>query len=148
MSTRCNIIIKDGESRIYLYHHHDGYPMGVGTELQAYLEKEWSTRRYWFASSIANELIKGSLPYPFSDDKKDEEYEVTFGLHGDIEYCYVINCQARTLRCYAIGWDDEVYENFNIRFDRVFRRRYLREIPTLEDRRAYVEDWKRRRAAL
>lgn len=33
MSTRCNIIIKDrGDRRIYLYHHHDGYPEGVGSE--------------------------------------------------------------------------------------------------------------------
>lgn len=66
MSTRCNIIIKDGAERIYLYHHHDGYPMGVGTELQDYLQRKWGEphRKYWYGTSIANDLVKGHINYP------------------------------------------------------------------------------------
>lgn len=147
MSTRCNIIIKDGKDRITLYHHHDGYPMGVGTELQQFLEKRYGgPYGHWYADSIANRLVKGEALYPFhtEDGKKDDEYEITFGLHGDIEYVYVINCVTKNLRCYEIPWDDEHHQDFRIRFDKVFRRRNLVHIPTLEERNSYVEDYNKR----
>ena len=141
MSTRCNIIIKDRDSRIYLYHHHDGYPEGVGAELRAYLERNWNEawRNYWPGSHIANELVKGHILYPFDDEKDDDEYQVTYGLHGDIEYCYVINCQARTIRCYEITWEDDIHQDFQIIWSRVFTRNLLRHIPTMEERAAWVK---------
>ena len=37
MSTRAHIRIKDGDEQIMLYHHHDGYPDGVGRDLKEFL---------------------------------------------------------------------------------------------------------------
>lgn len=120
MSTRCSIIIKpewsDGKY-IYLYHYHDGNPEGVGANLLNYLMKEWS-KGWWYADTIATDLVKGKQPSMYVEfegkfpdlkvkrDKegkaifrKDDEYEVASEIHGDIDYLYVINCKARTLRC-------------------------------------------------
>jgi hypothetical protein len=150
MSTRCNIIIKDGAERIYLYHHHDGYPLGVGTELQDYLQRKWgeSWRTFWYGTSITNDLVKGHINYPLAQEPhEDDEYEVTYGLHGDVEYIYVINCRARTIRCYSIPWDDEFHKDFRIQWGKVFTRRCLEHIPTIPEREAYIKDYEARQAA-
>ena len=150
MSTRCNIIIKDGAERIYLYHHHDGYPMGVGTELQDYLQRKWgeSWRSYWCGTSIANDLVKGHINYPLArEPHEDDEYEVTYGLHGDVEYAYVINCRARTIRCYAITWNEEDHKDFCIQWKRIFRRDHLEHIPTIQEREAWLKDYEAREKA-
>ena len=150
MSTRCNIIIKDGAERIHLYHHHDGYPMGVGTELQDYLQRKWgeSWRSYWCGTSIANDLVKGHINYPLAKEAhEDDEYEVTYGLHGDVEYVYVINCRARTIRCYSIPWDDEFHKDFRIQWGKVFTRRCLEHIPTIPEREAWIKDYEAREKA-
>ena len=150
MSTRCNIIIKDGAERIYLYHHHDGYPMGVGTELQDYLQRKWgeSWRSYWCGTSIANDLVKGHINYPLAKEPhEDDEYEVTYGLHGDVEYVYVINCRARTIRCYSIPWDDEFHKDFRIQWGKVFTRRCLEHIPTIPERESWLKDYEAREKA-
>lgn len=92
MSTRCNIIIKaENGAEILLYHHHDGYPVGVGHDLKFYLSK----LRYWYADRIANALMKDKAGL------NDKEYELTTGIHGDIEYAYVIDCGLQKLTCYA-----------------------------------------------
>ena len=143
MSTRCNIIVKDGNDRIYLYHHHDGYPMGVGTELQDYLQRKWgeSWRQFWYGTSIANHLVKGHINYPLAHElHEDDEYEVTYGLHDDVEYVYVINCRARTIRCYSIPWDDEFHKDYRIQWGKVFTRRCLEHIPTYEERDIWLKD--------
>ena len=150
MSTRCNIIIKDGAERIYLYHHHNGYPMGVGTELQDYLQRKYGEtwRKFWCGTSIANDLVKGHINYPLArEPHEDDEYEVTYGLHGDVEYVYVINCRARTIRCYSIPWDDEFHKDFRIQWGKVFTRRCLEHIPTIPEREAYIKDYEARQAA-
>lgn len=139
MSTRCNIIIKSdyNNNRIYLYHHHDGYPEFVGALLQDFLKIR--TSNPWVGSwdylGIANTLVKYGIKYNtrnhegYISERTDDEYEITDGLHGDVEFVYIINCKARTLRCYEIPWDDETHQDFRIRWDRVFRRRNLVEIP-------------------
>ena len=95
MSTRAHIRITDGRDVIMLYHHHDGYPEGVGSYLLNFLKD----RKYWNGEEIANDLIK---------DKHDEEYEVTTCLHGDEEYVYVIDCDNKTLKCYSSIWDGRI----------------------------------------
>lgn len=87
MSTRCNIIIKDSRNKVVLYHHHDGYPQGIGQDLKEYL----TGFRYWYGSTIANGLIKRT---------DCVNYEISFGVHDDIEYLYVIDCNKKTLKCY------------------------------------------------
>lgn len=93
MSTRAHIRIIDGKEQIQLYHHFDGYPEGVGADLKEFLEK----KNIWNGEIIANELIKS---------KEDDGYEVTTCLHGDEEYIYVIDCKAKSLKCYSHGWDE------------------------------------------
>ena len=93
MSTRASIRITEGDGQILLYHHCDGYPEGVGSELKDFLKD----RRYWDAERIASGLARG---YP---------YECAICLHGDEEYVYVIDCDQKTLTCYKHGWD-ESYE--------------------------------------
>ena len=128
MSTRCNIIIKDRwDRRIYLYHHHDGYPEGVGSDLKKYLSqfKDWQFRQHG-AWKFANDLVKNKAGLD------DDKYEVSMGLHSDIDYCYVINCSAGTLRCYScreLRYNDN---NGKYTWDKVFLRENLREIPDPE----------------
>lgn len=116
MSTRCNIIINGYRGRrIYLYHHHDGYPEGVGVQLRKVQQEHPNLFRYSL-TYIANYLLKDGLGL------NDKEYEITTGLHSDIEYCYVINIKARSLRCYMVPWDFR-------RDSEIFKRDNLVEIP-------------------
>lgn len=97
MSTRATILIKEKDEKdIWVYHHCDGYPDGVGTDLKHYL----NTLKYnWYAEDIANALIKGSAV------EDDNGYQLTSCQHGDEEYAYLIDCDNKTLTCYEMGWD-------------------------------------------
>lgn len=86
MSTRCNVIVKEGKSKIYLYHHHDGYPEGVGMFLKNFLQGV----KFWYNDIIATDLVKLA----------DDEYGISNGVHEDIEFLYVIDCRKKTLKCY------------------------------------------------
>ena len=89
MSTRCEVMIKQTLGKqiqtVRLYHHHDGYPEGVGADLVK-RSKKW----YWHINEITNELIKDSR----------EEYEFTATKHVDIEYFYLINCDSKKITCF------------------------------------------------
>lgn len=96
MSTRAHIRIQDKDNVLYLYHHCDGYPEGVGEELKEMMDsmakcKEWTPD--FVHRSITN-----------SDDSYEDAPE---GQHGDEEYAYLIDCGTRTLTCYKVGWDEE-----------------------------------------
>lgn len=87
MSTRCNVIVKDKFDKIWLYHHHDGYVEGVGADLVSrFAEKFQKDERIWW-SDIVNTLVKD----------QNDEYEITDGEHSDIEYCYTIDCEKKTI---------------------------------------------------
>lgn len=94
MSTRCQIRIKDEFRSVDLYHHHDGYPEGVGADLKEYCSKlpndKWS---YWSIRIIANDFLKGELKLEHCDGtiEPDMGYELSFGFHTDIEYAYLID---------------------------------------------------------
>ena len=95
MSTRCDIIIKDDKTKtvykeLKLYHHHDGYPEGVGKFLIEEITPELN-HPYITGIDIANFLIK----HP-----KDDEFELTVGEHCDIEYRYIIDLTSRKIKCY------------------------------------------------
>ena len=101
MSTRCNIVLKTGRrffKDIYLYHHHDGYPEGVGADLVNRLKDHFTGAT---VEDIANKLVKDL----------DDEYEITTCLHGDIEYLYVIDEEDKSLYYKPVdfGWDDDGY---------------------------------------
>ena len=86
MSTRASILVKDNNDKCYLYHHHDGYPDGVGQTLVEYLKTKCGFS-YWDLEEIVNELIK----------LENDEYEYTTCIHGDEEYFYLIDCYKKEL---------------------------------------------------
>ena len=87
MSTRAAIIVKDSKSKYNVYHHCDGYPEGVGKELE---------RVYRNCDPIdAAEAKKRLLEY-------DDEYRDTSYIHGDEEYIYVVNTDERKIECYSV----------------------------------------------
>lgn len=104
MSTRCCIEVVqtfgngEGENKIarecMLYHHHDGYPEGVGMDLKRRFKPQTTFKSGWDIDCIVNELIKD----------QEDEYEFTAFKHGDIEYLYVINCNEQTIKCFKWEW--------------------------------------------
>lgn len=97
MSTRCHVIIREVEetdnarylcTEHYVYHHCDGYPDGVGSELKKILEScpsyDWET------------IMEKILDY-------SDEYEEDSGIHGDEEYIYDIEAEgvSAILKCYS-----------------------------------------------
>lgn len=96
MSTRASIRITEGDGQILLYHHCDGYPEGVGSELKEFLKE----RKYWYAERIAQGLVT------MKNQWNDFPYEPAICLHGDEEYVYVIDCDKKTLTCYLHRWDE------------------------------------------
>lgn len=112
MSTRATIRLKEGENIVNLYHHHDGYPEGVGADLKDRLN---NNKNYWDVYSFANLLIKDN----------NDEYELTNGQHGDEAYAYLIDFDTKTITCYHIGWHEFEWKNivFQESFDK-YKRTY------------------------
>lgn len=97
MSTRCNIILRtpDG-AKVYLYRHCDGYPTGAGQTIWSVVlslsakgydatqthDPEW--RRKWIGP-FAKQLMATT------GNGGDLHHEFTSGLHGDIEFLYLID---------------------------------------------------------
>lgn len=90
MATRSNIIIEDdlGNKKI-LYHHYDGYPKGVGAELQMYLRH------------LTDDIDD---PENLSDFicLQSKEYIPRNSINTDIDYLYTINTSTQTLHCKEI----------------------------------------------
>lgn len=118
MSTRAQIRIKDEYGSFELYHHHDGYPEGVGRDLKNYCDElptgQWS---HWSTRRIANDLVKGKLKDPYCGIAgEDMGYEITNGFHADIEYAYLIDCEKKELKCFYVDFQtdyrslDEIFE--------------------------------------
>lgn len=97
MSTRSSIIVMSvSENKAtYLYHHCDGYPEGVGAHLVAKY-KELGTQPSF--QEVVDRITE------------DSDYEVTGGIHGDIEYLYVVRTDGAEVLCYkANNWDGDRY---------------------------------------
>lgn len=105
MSTRCDIIIKDygiyegkaWKTQIKLYHHHDGYPSGVGTFLIKEVLPMLESSNSIDCNRIANFLIK---------HKDDDEFECTAYNHVDIEYRYIIDIPKKEISCLDGSYND------------------------------------------
>ncbi len=125
MSTRANIIIKDQYSKLWFYRHSDGYPEGTMPELERFLSlvKDGFIRNNT-GQAAGWLIILGAQEYDYKIDptngykrkptnstlakylpdhldKRDcwkvGAFEPTSGLHGDIEYLYVIDLDAKTI---------------------------------------------------
>ena len=98
MSTRSEILIKDYGTYAgkkwslsgKLYHHHDGYPEGVGRHLMEQIYPLLLKSNNVRVDEIANKLIKDV----------DDEYEMTVCKHVDIEYFYEIDIPKKQIKCY------------------------------------------------
>lgn len=90
MATRSNIIIEDdlGNKKI-LYHHFDGYPKGVGAELQMYL-------RHLTDDIDAPEKLADFICL------QSKEYIPINSINTDIDYLYTIDTSTQTLHCKEI----------------------------------------------
>ena len=88
MSTRSQIKIKYLDREILLYHHHDGYPEGVGFDLI----RRQKQLKSWNGSIISNNLVKDT----------SDEYEIAYVIHTDLDYWYEIDCNKHTIRCWKV----------------------------------------------
>lgn len=102
MSTRSMIIITDDKHELTLYHHWDGYPEGVGSDLISRYRNRLDKLNVAY---IANELVKA----------KNDNYEITYGRHTDIEYMYNIDLVNKRITCrpacFSCEIDDFEYGN-------------------------------------
>lgn len=125
MATRASIRIVDGDKRIDLYHHWDGYPEGVGVDLVKYCGKI-DERMRWRIDNIANDLVKGKIVnIEAGQEVPDMGYEISYGFHADIEYAYLIDCVRKKVFCHEIGWEEE-YSSLN----EIFAKAKVVEIPS------------------
>lgn len=107
MSTRCNVIIKEDDNKFFqLYHHHDGYPDGVGTDLEDYIklmDKDCLSNGEKFVNFLCDPL-------------RQDEYEfegTSINPHDDIEFLYFIDLQKHEIYCYSIdlvNWDTSIVD--------------------------------------
>lgn len=88
MSTRCQIKIRYCNQDILLYHHHDGYPEGVGFDLI----KRQKNLKTWNGDIIINSLVKD----------RNDEYEISYHVHTDLDYWYEIDCDRKTIRIWKV----------------------------------------------
>lgn len=99
MSTRCNVVVKNGSKQTILYHHFDGYPEGVGKNLVEFMADKHSGE-----INDVDEFVKELKAF-------DNIYEDTLGLHWDIEYLYVIWLDAESVVCYSVNFWDTVSDD-------------------------------------
>ncbi len=103
MSTRSNIIV----GKEQFYHHWDGYPEGVGMDLAYFLSNinagylpVWNKSIDKLAQYIRYHGIPGKLA---SNRGRDTAYEYEDeGLHGDIEYLYIVQGTEGNYRLYCV----------------------------------------------
>lgn len=85
MSTRANIVILYGSSKVYLYRHCDGYPAELGADL---------ARNLASAGHSANKFVRSLVEARYEKASYETEakpiYELTTEVHGDIEYLYLV----------------------------------------------------------
>ena len=109
MSTRCNIIIKDGKQKLYFYRHSDGYPSGVSETLNKFLDgiktgkirDNLSQAAGWLIIIGRDEATVDGVNKWTGYEWKVGSYEPTDGIHDDIEYLYEIDLEKKTLK----GWN-------------------------------------------
>ncbi len=113
MSTRCNVSLQYREAdkptspdiEIMLYRHCDGYPETVGGDIVECLQAQQVAH----AGLMATDQWPGQMAVHFDDtvryflnesydfelhSNKRHPYEITTGVHGDIEHYYEIKVQA------------------------------------------------------
>lgn len=87
MSTRASIQFSDGYNTYFVYRHCDGYPEEVVPDIEATLEKA----KYRWSEPEGGLLTTLFLAMHYNpDDARLPDYEITSGIHGDEDYCYLV----------------------------------------------------------
>ena len=101
MSTRCNIVVRDGGDELWFYRHSDGYPESVLPDLEPLMEKlRDGSLRNNLSQFCGWLIVKGHEGYkrhPGFNDWKVGNYEPTTGVHVDAEYVYELDLRLHTL---------------------------------------------------
>ncbi len=90
MATRCNIFLRYGNSRIWLYRHWDGYPASVGPDIHAAVRA--ATKESFHAGQDVLERLMA-----LRDEDGRAQYRLTSGQHGDIDWLYGIDLNPHTM---------------------------------------------------
>ena len=85
MGTRCNIKISYGDNDIYIYRHWDGYLSQTGKDVY---DKLQNSRKENYSMGEKDEASRINIPNFINSFLLDNRYELTTGVHGDIEYLY------------------------------------------------------------
>lgn len=101
MSTRTNIVIRSGESRVVLYRHWDGYLAETGRDLHNKLVSAGGT--YGSDDRFLRALL-AEMNEATSYREATPVYELTDCLHGDIEYLYVVEFPRQGEA--TVGWSE------------------------------------------
>lgn len=111
MSTRANIVVKDGHDEIWFYRHSDGYPEGTLPTLEKFMKRVASGEYRDNASQSAGWLIIiGNEEYKkYAYDWKVGAYEPTTKQHGDIEWLYTLDLKNKCIR-YKNVYEDKEYK--------------------------------------
>lgn len=132
MSTRANIILKEGSEQLFFYRHSDGYPEGCLPLLEKFLSwVKGRNLRADLSQSAGWLIILGAIEYNTIPKFRTEEtgfpggkvygdiksveppanngsdwkvgaIEPTTGIHGDIEWLYTIDLAAETLEYHRV----------------------------------------------
>ena len=87
MSTRSNIIIKNGKTNILLYRHCDGYLRGAGQDLLDDLRSSYFVYNDGYEDKINFDIAKFTKKLL----NQDGDYRIDDQLGGDIEYLYTLD---------------------------------------------------------
>ena len=111
MSTRANIIISEckvplseDNGKIILYHHCDGFPSGVGSELVDFLRK-FNEKLSELNAIQSNSMMRSwgwspeNVAHFITD--RDMSYRRVTGLTDAAEYIYIIDTTKKRLSCHA-----------------------------------------------
>ncbi len=134
MSTRANIIIKDGDEKLIFYRHSDGYPSGTLPMLYTFIEWIMAGKIRDNIQQAAGWLIVlGAIEYqniPAHETKQVEvglgnptedrfvegsvkepkhwkvgAFEPTTCIHYDIAYLYTIDLKTRKIKVQKASWN-------------------------------------------
>lgn len=128
MSTRAHVIIrKSGQEDQFVYHHCDGYPEGVGSELDDIFRNSDYSDTYAAAKAL---------------EEYDYQYRYeNYGIHGDEEYLYLVDLDNKTITCYEVWKNGYGHASMNIMDDDHIEYIHLMASgKTIEDTVSFADD--------
>lgn len=97
MSTRCNIVITFGNSKLFVYRHCDGYLAVTGADIATRLQSNP------YPADFVRNLLGEMYEKASYEAQARPVYELTTELHGDIEHVYYVRFSGHTNRLQGIA---------------------------------------------